>query len=110
MDKALFALLEEKDFEFITIKEICKKAQVNRSTFYLHYDNTKDLLDECIVYINKKIDDYYGDEVNKVIKNISDCSLEELFFITPKYLTPYLNFIKDNARIFKTIASEHRLF
>lgn len=41
MDKALFALLEEKDFEFITIKEICKKAQVNRSTFYLHYDNTK---------------------------------------------------------------------
>ena len=34
MDEALLLLLETKDFDFITIKEICKKAGVNRSTFY----------------------------------------------------------------------------
>ena len=40
MDKALLLLLSKKDFEDITIKEICEAAEVNRSTFYLHYDNT----------------------------------------------------------------------
>ncbi len=42
MDKALIEMLEKKDFEYITIKEICEKAAVNRSTFYLHYENTSD--------------------------------------------------------------------
>ena len=46
MDEALIALLEKKDFEYISIKEICQKAGVNRSTFYLHYENTADLLKE----------------------------------------------------------------
>ena len=40
MDEALLLLLENKEFEYITIKEICQKAGVNRSTFYLHYQNT----------------------------------------------------------------------
>ena len=31
---------------YITVKEICEKAGVNRSTFYLHYENTTDLLQE----------------------------------------------------------------
>ena len=34
MDDALILLLEKKDFEYITVKEICNKAGVNRSTFY----------------------------------------------------------------------------
>ena len=42
MDKALISLLEEKSFEYITVSEICKRAEVNRSTFYLHYENTVD--------------------------------------------------------------------
>lgn len=36
MDEALLALLQKKDYEFITVKEVCEKAGVNRSTFYLH--------------------------------------------------------------------------
>ena len=46
MDEALISLLEKKEFEYITIKEICIEAGVNRSTFYLHYENTSDLLKE----------------------------------------------------------------
>ena len=48
MNQALIELLNKKDYEFLTIKEICKKAGVNRSTFYLHYDNIDDLLYETI--------------------------------------------------------------
>ena len=47
MDEALLSILEKKDFEYITIKEICDAAGVNRSTFYLHYENTYDLLQEA---------------------------------------------------------------
>ena len=47
-DKALLALLDKKPFEFITISEICEEAGVNRSTFYLHYENTSDLLEEAL--------------------------------------------------------------
>lgn len=39
-------LLDEKDFELITIKEICSAAGMNRSTFYLHYGTVSDLLAE----------------------------------------------------------------
>jgi len=63
MDEALILLLEKKDFEFITIKEICAKAGVNRSTFYFHYENINDLIKECDNYLNEKfIDKYKGKE------------------------------------------------
>ncbi len=38
MDEALIHLLTKKDIGYITVKEICEKAGVNRSTFYLHYE------------------------------------------------------------------------
>ncbi len=42
LDEALIALLEEKDLEYITVKEICQRAGGNRSTFYLHYETVAD--------------------------------------------------------------------
>lgn len=51
MDKAFLELLSQKDFVFITVKEICEKAGVNRSTFYLHYETVADLLSESADYI-----------------------------------------------------------
>ena len=48
MDEALIRLLEKKNYEFITVKEICTKAGVNRSTFYLHYETMDDLLMETL--------------------------------------------------------------
>ena len=42
MDEAFLTLLAKKDFEYITVKEICEVAGVNRSTFYLHYETMSD--------------------------------------------------------------------
>ena len=53
MDEAFLILLEKKDYDYITIKEICEKAGVNRSTFYLHYETLDDLLKESLSYIFK---------------------------------------------------------
>ncbi len=43
---AFTQLLEEKGFEGITVRDITEKADINRGTFYLHYDSKYDLLDK----------------------------------------------------------------
>ncbi len=60
MDEALLLLLEEKEFDRITVKELCQKTGVNRTTFYLHYDNMNDLLDETVEMINERFRESYG--------------------------------------------------
>ncbi len=101
MDEALISLLDKKDFEYITVKEICDVAGVNRSTFYLHYENVSDLLKETTKYILDKHFSYYGFEKRDMIGHLNEFDRSELVFITQKYLEPYLTFIKDNRRIFR---------
>ncbi|MCY8607481.1 TetR family transcriptional regulator, partial [Bacillus sonorensis] len=43
---ALSELMEEKAFEEITVTDMTKKADINRGTFYLHYQDKYDLLDQ----------------------------------------------------------------
>lgn len=109
MDEALLCLLEKKDFEYITVKEVCQKAGVNRSTFYLHYESIDDLLAETIEMINKR---FFAAFVGKgeEVKNIPNTKKEDLIFISPEYLTPYLEFVKENKRVFKTIHNNPKLF
>lgn len=102
MDEAFLFLLAQKDFEYITVKEICKQAQVHRSTFYLHYETLNDLLEESVAYMNQQFLDYCVQDSEAFIKRIEDCPQEELYLLTPKYLLPYLHFIKENKRLFQT--------
>lgn len=43
---ALSELLQKKDFETISVTEIVKAAGINRSTFYAHYNNMTEVLEE----------------------------------------------------------------
>ena len=110
MDEALITLLEKKDFEYITIKEICDTAEVNRSTFYLHYENTSDLLKETTRYIIDKHLAYYEIDKTLIALQFETCKREELLFITDEYLVPYLKFIKDNQRLFKVSIKQFNSF
>ena len=101
MDEALITLLEKKDFEYITVREICDTAGVNRSTFYLHYENTADLLKETTRYVIDKHLAYYKIDKERISLRFETKTREELLFITEEYLTPYLTFIKGNQRLFK---------
>lgn len=44
--EAFRKLLQDKEFEAITIKDIAKTASINRATFYAHYEDKYDLLEE----------------------------------------------------------------
>lgn len=101
MDEAFLDLLSKKDFAYITVKEICDKAGVNRSTFYLHYETVADLISESVEYMNGKYLDYIKPDSQEIVKRLKDCPLDELYLITPEYLNSYLNCIKENKRLFQ---------
>ena len=46
LKQAYMTLMKEKKTDRITVRDICSRAEVNRSTFYLHYAEPNDLLTE----------------------------------------------------------------
>ena len=46
IQKSFIQIVEGKSFEAITVGDITKKANINRGTFYLHYQDKFDLLDQ----------------------------------------------------------------
>ena len=73
MDRALLELLEEKELTYITVKELCKRAGVNRSTFYLHYETMGDLLAEAVEYMERRFLSYFEPEAQPVVSRLHDC-------------------------------------
>ena len=109
-DKALISLLEEKPFEYITIKEICEKAGVNRSTFYLHYENLSDLLSEATEFILDNFTASFSADRKSIVFDISAADLNSLNFINSQYLHPYLSYVRENRRFFITVLSRPEAF
>lgn len=107
MDEALLQLLEKKDYDYITVKEICEKAGVNRSTFYLHYETVNDLLKESLSYIFSKFTDKYDSDLQFKIQG---GSLGDLFLITPEYIIPYLEFLMEYKQLFITAVEKPSVF
>ena len=63
---SLLELMEKKNINQVTIKEICDLADVNRSTFYAHYESPLELLDEIendIINETPRINLYYDEPV-----------------------------------------------
>ena len=110
MDKALIALLEDKPFEYITVREICQKAEVNRSTFYLHYENTRDLLDESARYLVDVFLSYFKVDFAAFAEKLLSDDVTQLNFMTREYLYPYLTYIRENCRIFSTVLTHAKSF
>lgn len=116
MDEALIELLCKKDIQYISVKEICAKAGVNRSTFYLHYETISDLLEETIEHIQAEFQKSFHIESEDFIEEIDRMSLNELILVNDKFLNPYLNFVKEHKNIYratinnpKTMRSEAKL-
>lgn len=109
MDEAFLRILEKKDFAYITVKELCEAAGVNRSTFYLHYETVGDLLAESVEYMNRRFLDYMAHDKETFFTKLDSCPVEELYLLTPEYLTPYLNYIRDNRRLFLTATKNANL-
>ncbi len=106
MDEALLELLEQKDFAYITVKELCARAGVNRSTFYLHYETLADLLAESAQHIIDRFVAAMPHDTQEFLEKLPERPVEELYLITPEYLVPYLTYVKEHRRVFRTTVEQ----
>lgn len=89
----LFALLEKKNINQITVTELTTLADVNRSTFYLYYNDIFDMMEK----IQQEI---YAVFVETVVKFKSDFSEPESFVV---YCQRFLVFCRENYAVCRFI-------
>lgn len=100
IQKALIELLQDKDINKITVKDICNRANINRSTFYAHYIDIYDLMD--------KTEDDMGLGVLEVYKD-SDISLDNFFSERRReYLTIMIRYIGHHRNFYKAYLKIHQ--
>ncbi len=90
---SLFSLLEEKSINQITVTELTTLADVNRSTFYLYYNDIYDMMEK----IQQEI---YSVFVDTVVCFQSDFSDVESFVT---YCSRFLEFCKENYQVCRFI-------
>lgn len=66
LHNALLDLLKDKALEDISISEICRKATINRGTFYLHYNQVEDLFEEYFKEITQDLASSYQEPYRHV--------------------------------------------
>lgn len=75
IEKAMSDLLKEKTFDQITTTELVKRAGISRSSFYTHYQDKYEMIDQYqSVFFNKveTIFDQNGHDFHKAIYEIFD--------------------------------------
>ena len=96
LKNSLMELLKEKDIQNITVKELCEKADVNRGTFYSHYYDIFDLLEE--------LENDLLIEVEELLKDntvIADPSKGTSFF------NGLFKFFEDNKELCTILLGDH---
>lgn len=99
-EDALLELLEEKDYNKITVMELTERASLNRATFYLHYYEKNELLEQCL--------DSALEELRRSVK-ISD------FEFTYDCEKPHPSFVRllekmmERSRFFKIMLAEEKV-
>lgn len=92
---AMLELLAEMPFEKITVAALCRRADIVRTTFYLHYDSLTDVIKELA-------DDAILAASGTGSKNIKDLSIlaREMNKSTdPELLAPYMSLLPVCQRV-----------
>lgn len=87
--EALISLLMEKKFESITISNIANQACYHRATFYLHYIDKIDLMDEIINLEIKLFVQSYFENITNIEQN-ANLDLKKVF----NYISNSEDFLK----------------
>ena len=88
LEKVFLELIQTKNISDISVTDICKKANLNRTTFYSNYIDIYDLADKIREKLEKEVACLYVDEYTI---ELSDSSFLKLF-----------EHIKENQIFYKT--------
>ena len=100
--ESLTALMKEKPFDKITIKDITDKANINRATFYIHYMDKYDLLEQSQNDILNEIKEVLADAFK--IFNPQSLPIQDANTIIP-FLSCVYECIGKNSDFVKVILS-----
>ena len=95
LKEALIELLQEKHISKISVKALCEKADVNRSTFYTHFSNQFALLS------------HIQNEVKNNLKHFLEQYIDDRMPITEQNLIGILEYAKKNKALFTVLLSEN---
>lgn len=84
--------------------------QSDPSTFYAHYDNTYELLKETHQALIRNFHTECNFDNPPNMTDLRVLSKDDLNFITPKYLLPYLQYIRKHKRLFQIYAANAHVF
>jgi len=97
MKQAYLSLMRQKPSGKITVKEICEAAELNRSTFYLHYAEPNDILIE--------LEDEAIAEIARFLSNIG--ATDENTPDGKAYLAAFLHYVRKKDDLFRTFLAEN---
>jgi AcrR family transcriptional regulator len=86
---AFAKLISNKDIKDVTIKELCQEADINKSTFYLHYSDIYDCADS-----------FMNDVVDKTIEVMEQYDFTELINHMPEIIEKILYIFKENRNLY----------
>jgi AcrR family transcriptional regulator len=101
IQKSFLQILESKSFDSITIGDITKKAQINRGTFYLHYKDKFDLLDQIEQQLFADLGDYIDELQSRYTATHTFEEEQEQIAAT------FFSFIEMQAPILKILLGDH---
>ena len=85
LKESLLEILKERPIERVTVKEICDRADINRSTFYVHYGSPQELFDSIKLDLFRQIKEKKRDysDIKSYMNEICDIIYEnrELFVV-----------------------------
>lgn len=96
--EALIRLLAHKNFDDLTVLEICTEANVHRATFYKHFVDKHDFLNCCFKMKLAELDFEKSDK---------EFSIEQMNENCMKMMAKVLSFIEDNKEFVSCVSSEH---
>lgn len=79
-------LFKEKGYEAVSVNDICKAANIARSTFYLNFAGKKDIIDMILNDVRHDRDDFFGDFV------AAANDFERMWILCNRYLTVAIDF------------------
>lgn len=65
MEQVLIEFLQTKELNQISVSDICKKADLNRSTFYANYVDIYELADTIREKLEAEVSELYKDEITE---------------------------------------------
>ncbi|WP_035512698.1 TetR/AcrR family transcriptional regulator [Halalkalibacillus halophilus] len=95
LKETLIELLYKKSISSITVKELCEQADINRSTFYTHYQDHYDLLN--------KIEDELANDLSSYLQRYNFSEQEESVKMTQKLV----EYVQENQKIFNTLLNHN---